>query len=480
MKNWMIVLLVAAVAVAHAEPSRRALVVGNDSYAGNGLKNARNDATGVADALKSIGYSTTLVLDANQKALAHAVDEFSDSIEAGDIVVFYYAGHGFQLAGENYLVPTDFVVGTPEEAKHNAYPLSSLLERLTAHGALTQVVILDACRDNPFLGSRSTRGGWASLGTSAGTFLAFGTSPGSTASDDPSQPHGLFTLSLLKYMTSSQLDIEQMFQQVRLDVIRQSEGHQVPWTASSLVGTLHILPQLDQNAPQIASLPEITETDIGPTPAARQVTAATAVPAPAVASPAPAVSAPVQPLPPPTQASAVSGAQLVAQGITEAQSGQLEAALKTLNTALTMNPGDPHIARLLGLVYQMANQSSPAGQMLNQAVTADPKDPNGYIERCIVSGSSDASSAVSDCQTAITLAPNSAGARFAFAALLLAMDKGAQAYAEASKGIELASMDPFGFALRGRIASALGYKGIAKEDYQKAVKLKLSADRTQK
>src|ERR1700739_4438501 len=166
----------------------RALVIGNDSYPGNELRNARNDARSVAGAFKHDGYQTTLILDANRRTMINGIAQFSNSVNPGDTVIVYYAGHGLQVAGENYLVPTDFKVTSPQDVKSQGYSISSLLELLTAHGATTQVLILDACRDNPFLGVRSLHGGWAGIGTSAGTFIAFRTRLGSADRDEAGAP----------------------------------------------------------------------------------------------------------------------------------------------------------------------------------------------------------------------------------------------------------------------------------------------------
>lgn len=248
-KRFVCLLMTLFAMLVHAHAERRALVIGNDNYHNVPLANARNDASAVATDLKSLGYVTTLVLDADRAKMEGAIDRFVGSITPGDVALLYYAGHGMQVDGENYLIPTDFSAVSPSQGKYQGYSLSNLLDNVEAHGATTRIVILDACRDNPFRGARSLHGGWAGVNSSAGSFIAFGTSPGSTAADSPGRGHGTFTEALLKHLTTSQLDIDQTFELVREDVILASGGHQIPWTATSLVGSFHLVPGLDSTKP---------------------------------------------------------------------------------------------------------------------------------------------------------------------------------------------------------------------------------------
>lgn len=451
--------------------TRRALVFGNDSYPGNELHNARNDARSVADALKLDGYQTTLGLDLNRRSMVTAIENFAQATNPGDVVVFYYAGHGLQLAGENYLVPTDFVVTTPGDVKTEGVALSSVLEQLSVHGATTQIVILDACRDNPFLGTRSLHGGWASIGTSAGTFLAFGTSPGSTASDDPSKPHGLFTLELLKYLTTSHLDIEQMFQQVRLDVIEQSHGEQVPWTASSLVGTFHILPQLDMSIPPISSelsaFPSTPTSDEEPRSVSAPVSGADSTigadstfgaSSHAEGSPTDAVGMPVT----------------LVQAAAAIQEGDTKSAISILQALLAENPKDSSAARLLALALQSVGQESEAVSVLSRELSLFPNDAEALLDRCVVEGDLNPATSIRDCEGAVELDPGSSAAHVALADTLFMDGQVKRAYDEAARAIQIAPTQSLAFALRGQIAASQGYSSIAHEDYQRAMNAKLA------
>lgn len=445
--------------------ARRALVIGNDSYPGNELHNARNDAKSVASALKHDGYQATLMLDVNRQKMINGIARFADTISPGDAVIVYYAGHGLQVSGENYMVPTDFKVTSPGDVKNEGYSISSLLELLTAHGATTQVLILDACRDNPFLGTRSLHGGWAGIGTSAGTFIAFGTSPGSTASDDPRAPHGLFTLELLKYLSSSHLDIEQMFQKVRLDVIRASHGQQVPWTASSLVGTFHILPQYDETtAPLPDSAGELAMANTPDWPSrsyeqarrdARRITSLTAA-----------------------QTTQTVPSSLQARAISEIENSKFESAADDLRKVLAGDPSSPLAANLLVLALESAGDDAEAGQVMNREIETQPSDSDALINRCILEARVGSSVELADCEAAVRAVPDSAEAHLALANALYVLGQNNRAYSEVTRAIQISPDAGVAFALRGRIAAAEGYQGLAKQDFKRAVRISLKADAT--
>ncbi|MGC2163813.1 MAG: caspase family protein [Silvibacterium sp.] len=450
---------------ARAETStRRALVIGNDSYPGNRLHNARNDARSVAAAMKHDGYQTMLVLDVNRSEMISAINRFADDVNPGDAVIIYYAGHGLQVAGENYLVPTDFKVTTPEDVKSEGYSLSTLLELLQSRHASTRVVILDACRDNPFLGTRSINGGWASIATSAGTYIAFGTSPGSTASDDPSAPHGLFTLSLLKYLSSSPLDIEQMFEQVRLDVIRESHGQQVPWTSSSLIGKFHILPQYDQADPALPEPFQELASSNTPTWPSRSLDTGTQTNSTPTGNDLPGASV------------GLSTPALLQQAVTQIKQGQLQNAASTLQSALANNPGSSTAVDLFGLTLHSLGEDPEAEKVLDQEISANPEDVDALIDRCLIGGNSGSGSTLNDCESAVRLSPKSAEAHVALANALFVEGQASQAYGEATRAIELSPSQSVAFALRGRIAASQGYRSIAQQDYERAVHLELRAD----
>lgn len=365
----------------YAEVVRHALAIGNDSYPGNALHNARNDARSVSQQLTSLGYDATLLLDADRNHLSKAIDEFANHVRPGDVALFYYAGHGLQVDGENYLVPTDFRVSGEAEAKLEGYPLSEVLQKLTAKGATTQIIILDACRDNPFLLTRSLRGGWASLGTSAGTYLAFGTAPGSTASDDPDEGHGLFTKSVLKFMSEPDLDIDSLFQKVRRDVINGSHGQQVPWTASSLIGSFHMVPQADVNAPLLWA-PRSMPRNRGAVNPSRTVRSGAG---------------------PIVRTGSDQTAQMIDEAAVQARSFHFNEAISILENVLDIDPNCAVAMRVLGVVLHLVGRSVEGDAALKTAHQLDPDAAMEYQYGCLLEAGKNAPSSEADCRNALSV-----------------------------------------------------------------------------
>jgi Flp pilus assembly protein TadD len=433
--------------------TRHALVIGNDSYPGSALKNARNDASAVFGALRQVGYVSTLILDANRSSMSSAIDQFVDSINPGDTAVLYYAGHGLQVDGENFLVPTDFKVTSPSDAKVEGYALSSILERFTSHGATTQIIILDACRDNPFMGERSTKGGWAGMGTSAGAFLAFGTSPGSTASDDPGDGHGLFTKDLLSYLTSSNLDIEEMFRKVREDVIRDSNGQQVPWVASSLIGSFHVLPGLDTGTRLLPARDDRPSSSISIDMRSighRQVPVSEVSPIP---------------LPPPAL-------QKFGQAVSLARGAHFNDAIVLLQDLLAIAPGFSPGLRLLGLLLHEAGRDAEAINAFNRALSVDVGDADASAERCAVEVISVAANSETDCEMAVQDSPT-AQTYLVLAVTEHSRGQNTQAYSLITQSIDLQPTD-LSLTFRGVISAQQNSSGSADRDFARAAQLNAS------
>jgi len=217
-----------------------ALVVGNDAYPNIPLANAVNDAKAMGSALKDVGFDVDVLLNSDLRTMERGVDSFVKKLEPGDVALFFYAGHGIQLAGENYLVPVNFNAKDEADAKYEAYSASRVQERMEGSGARINIVILDACRNNPFRGSRAAGGGLAAMNTGRGTFIAFATAPGSTASDNPKSGNGLFTGHLVTTLREPGLTLDQLFNRVRQKVYAESGQKQLPWTGSSVIGDFYL------------------------------------------------------------------------------------------------------------------------------------------------------------------------------------------------------------------------------------------------
>jgi uncharacterized caspase-like protein len=250
---------------------RLALVVGNSQYQQSPLRNPINDARAVNASLIDLGFQTEAALDVNLRGLEAAVNRLVSRVRPGDIVVFYYAGHGIQIEGENYLVPVDFNARDEADAKYASYAASRVQERIEKAGARVVILILDACRNNPFQSTRSMGSGLAAMGSGKGTLIAFATAPGKTADDNPRGDNGLFTTHLIQSIKEPGLSLDQIFTRVRERVYNASGGRQVPWTVSSVIGEIYLS---GGGAAKPAPV----------NPLARRQPAATAPPPPAVVS----------------------------------------------------------------------------------------------------------------------------------------------------------------------------------------------------
>ena len=234
-------LLVEAVApVTAANSSQRvALVIGNAAYKEAPLVNPVNDARAMAQALRESGFTVILRENTDQRTLLQALREFGDRLRAGGTGLFYYAGHGMQIKGRNYLIPVGAPIEREDEVAYNAVDAQAVLDKMEAAGNAANIMILDACRNNPF--TRSTRSGQAGLAqmdAPVGTLVAFSTSPGAVASDG-SGANGLYTQHLLTAVRQNGSKIEDVFKQVRSNVRRDSQGKQVPWEVTSLEGDFY-------------------------------------------------------------------------------------------------------------------------------------------------------------------------------------------------------------------------------------------------
>jgi len=215
--------------------SRWALVIGNAAYAGGELRNPLNDARSMAEVLRELRFDADLRENLDHQAMEEAIRAFGRKLRTGGVGVFYFAGHGVQVEGRNYLIPVGPRIDEETEIKYKAVDLGFLLDQMgEAHNRLN-IVILDACRDNPFRSFRTLRRGLAQTEAPTGTIIAYATAPGKVAADGTGR-HGVFTEHLLAVLHLPGLKIEEVFKQTRQAVVGTTGGAQVPWTASSLVG----------------------------------------------------------------------------------------------------------------------------------------------------------------------------------------------------------------------------------------------------
>jgi len=219
--------------------NRLALLIGNASYTGNGLRNPLNDAADLSRILQNLGFSVTLKSDANQRQMEEAINGFSSQIQNGDVVLFFYSGHGTQVDGENYLIPVNELIESEADCKYKAVNANWLMEKLEK--ARINIIILDACRDNPFRGVRSGSKGMASMSAKpGGTYIVFATAAGQTAADGQGR-NSPFTESLIKNLTLPDLKLEDVIKQVTRDVMQKTSRRQVPWTSGNLTDDFYFL-----------------------------------------------------------------------------------------------------------------------------------------------------------------------------------------------------------------------------------------------
>ncbi len=218
---------------------RVALVIGNSAYKEAPLTNPVNDARAIAQALKESGFSVIARENIDQRGMLAVLREFGDRLRAGGTGLFYYAGHGMQIKGRNYLIPVGANIDREDEVAYSAVDAQAVLDKMEAAGNVANIMILDACRNNPFTRSmRSGQAGLAQMDAPVGTLLAYATSPGAVASDG-NGANGLYTQHLLTAIRQPGNKVEDVFKQVRANVRRDSQGKQVPWESTSLEGDFY-------------------------------------------------------------------------------------------------------------------------------------------------------------------------------------------------------------------------------------------------
>lgn len=221
---------------------RLALVIGNSAYKSSPLRNPVNDARAMATALSETGFQVTLIEDAGRATMRRVIRDWGDQLARGGVGLFYYAGHGMQIRGRNYLIPVTADVQREDEVEDESVDVNTVLAKMESAKNMLNLVILDACRNNPFQRSfRSVAQGLAQMDAPTGTLISFATAPGSVAADGTGD-NGLYTSHLLRAIRTPGLPIEQLFKQVRIGVTKDTGDKQVPWESSSLRGDFYFLP----------------------------------------------------------------------------------------------------------------------------------------------------------------------------------------------------------------------------------------------
>lgn len=230
--------LACVTAVAQAPTDIRvALVIGNAAYAGDAvLANPTNDAKAMAETLRGLGFTVVEIRDGGKAQINDAINKVRDTLRGKQGVgMLYYAGHGLQLDWRNYMVPVDAKLNSAADVAGQTVDVNAVIEAFKGAGNRMNILVLDACRDNPFKGNTSAGKGLAQVDAPPGTFLAYATAPGNVAEDgDVKSGNGLYTQYLLQELKKPTAKIEDVFKRVRLNVRKQSEGRQIPWESTSL------------------------------------------------------------------------------------------------------------------------------------------------------------------------------------------------------------------------------------------------------
>ena len=220
-----------------AATQRLALVIGNSAYADGLLKNPINDARAMAVTLRELGFEVRVLENADRMAMQRAVVEFGRKLNSDTVGLFYFAGHGMQVRGANYLIPVKAEIASEDEVEVEGVDVSYVMARMATAKNQFNIVILDACRNNPFQRSfRTLNSGLAAISAPTGTLIAYATAPGSVASDGDAA-NGIYTAELVKAIRQPGIAMEEAFKQARSGVIARTQGKQTPWESSSVVGT---------------------------------------------------------------------------------------------------------------------------------------------------------------------------------------------------------------------------------------------------
>jgi tetratricopeptide (TPR) repeat protein len=240
------------IAVAEDKPAVKhdsrglALVIGNAEYrTARKLLNPENDAQAMSDALKKLGFEVMEYQNLDLGSMRRAIDDFGYKLRNYDVGLFFYAGHGIQAHGANYLIPVDASLLTENDVDYNCVKTGRLLAKMEDARNPTNIIILDACRDNPFERSwtrSASSKGLAFMNAPSGSLIAYATSPGFTASDGTGE-NGLYTSAILRFMFRPDQNILEMFQEVRRYVKTESKGLQIPWETTSLEGNFYLVPE---------------------------------------------------------------------------------------------------------------------------------------------------------------------------------------------------------------------------------------------
>jgi len=434
---WVISLLVSTIfsfpnLSLSAQERRTALVIGNGSYRSAPLRNPVNDAEDMAKTLRKLGFTVIHKQNATQRDMETSIRKFGERLRKGGVGLFYYAGHGFQVNGINYIIPLDVEIREETDVKYEAVDARRVLDAMYNAGNDLNIVILDACRDNPLArGFRSGSSGLARMDAPKGTIIAYSTSPGKLALDGKGR-NSPYTAALVDYMDDPGLTIEQVFKKCRRRIVRATNGKQIPWESTSLTGDFYFN---NKGEMTIAKDPE-------------------------------------QKFPPPETTKELNAVALVGEALAMMKDGKNsnpKRAIELLDKAIKLDPGYAKAYNRRGYVYIDLKQYDRALQDLDKAIELDPKNALAYTNRGIAYHSLEQyARAIQDYDKVLELSPDA----FTYknrGIVYFQLEQYARAIQDFDKAIDLDPSTWVSYSCRGMTYFELKQYARAIQDYNKAL-----------
>jgi hypothetical protein len=237
---------------------RTALVIGNANYDSSPLKNPVNDAIDMANSLRELDFDVTLLKNVGQDKMRKAINNFGRTLRGGGVGLFYFSGHGMQVNGQNFLIPVGAPIESEEDVEIDSVAANRVLAKMDAARNSLNIVILDACRNNPFARSfRSASRGLASMAAAKGSFIAYATASNDVAADGTGG-NSPYTRALVKQLKEPGLKLEDVFKRTSAEVQIKTNGKQVPWFGSNFTGDFYFVPPAGHEGKVIRPIENIT------------------------------------------------------------------------------------------------------------------------------------------------------------------------------------------------------------------------------
>jgi hypothetical protein len=438
-----------------ADADRLALLIGNSDYGdGSSLPNPVNDVRAMKRALERLGFRVLKHENCTQREMKMAMDDFGSRLKGQDVGLFFYAGHGVQVSRYNYLVPVDAKLTSEKKVEYNCVRADRVLAEMEGAGSRTNIIILDACRDNPFTRSwrRGTQGaGLAFMNAPSGSLIAYSTAPGKTALDGGGK-NSPYTSALLQHIDIPNTTIIEMFQGVRSTVIAQSEGKQIPWESTSLRGNFYFTKEgtdtrvndelaiFRRERQELKKLRDEIERKQRESQNQRVEVA----------------SVPQQSDYSESSSSYNRTEDTDAAAELTDKAGELmnsdktifnedyEVIINILNRAISLAPSYSNAYTLRGASYSYIDQYAKALQDYNMAIQLDPRNSGHYTSRAYLYAVhlNQYSKALQDYNTAILLEPNDSLSYYIRAQFFVVWEKTEKACADLEKSCELGMCGP--------------------------------------